>query len=149
MGVAPYTTPGPSPFFGTAVIVLSSAQLLALHSAPVTVIPAPGVGKYIQVISASYELIFGTLQYTSSDSGPALYYAPLSGNHPADGAAAASAFAGAASGVLVTGGAAALGLAVATSVVANAAVVLGNESTNMSAGNGTGTLTVIYAIVSL
>lgn len=45
-------------------ISISSAQLLNVSSAPIELIPAPGAGKAINIISASGSYTFGTIPYT-------------------------------------------------------------------------------------
>jgi hypothetical protein len=42
---------------------LSSAQLLSLHSSPVTIVPAPGVNKFIAVQALAVKVIFNTRGY--------------------------------------------------------------------------------------
>ncbi len=50
-------------------IPISSAQLLAGNSSPVQVIPAPGVGKAIQILSVSFQYTPGSKEYTTNLSG--------------------------------------------------------------------------------
>src|SRR5271163_1499380 len=59
---------GSGAILSTGKISLTSAQLLALFSDPVTIIPAPGAGKMILVIAAIYELIYGSTTYEGSDA---------------------------------------------------------------------------------
>lgn len=47
------------------VVTLTNAQILALHSTPVTLVAAPGVGRYVDVISIS--LVF---KYTATYANP-------------------------------------------------------------------------------
>lgn len=47
-----------------AVLALSSAQILALHSTPLEIVPAPGVGKIILPISAVIQYFAGATPYT-------------------------------------------------------------------------------------
>lgn len=49
----------------SVTMTLTSAQIKTLHSVPVTVVAAPGAGKYIEFVSAVTEVVFGTLQYQS------------------------------------------------------------------------------------
>jgi hypothetical protein len=49
-----------------ATVSLSEAQIESLHTTPVQVIPAPGVGKAIMIIAGSAELTFGTAQYNNN-----------------------------------------------------------------------------------
>lgn len=51
----------------TAMLVLTNAQIKALRATPITVVAAPGAGKYILPISASIEMIYGgTNAFTSA-----------------------------------------------------------------------------------
>lgn len=69
----------PTPIVLMRAVALTNAQLLHLHSAPVTIIPAPGVGKAIIVLSSIY-ITDGGDPFTQflNDIGPSLFYAPLS-----------------------------------------------------------------------
>ena len=48
-------------------VSLSSADILALHTTPITLVPAPGAGKIVLIKSAVYVFTAGT-QYTLGDS---------------------------------------------------------------------------------
>jgi hypothetical protein len=52
-----------------ATATVSSAQLLALSGTPVTLIPAPGAGKAINVISAFIQYKHGSTAYTPGSMG--------------------------------------------------------------------------------
>lgn len=54
-------------------ITLTSAQILDLHNTPVELIPAPGIDKFIQVLSVYSYLDFNTTPYITSNAG-AIYY---------------------------------------------------------------------------
>ena len=47
-------------------IVIASADVLTLNSAPITVLPNPGNDQYIEVISASASMIFNTKDYKTN-----------------------------------------------------------------------------------
>ena len=47
---------------------LTSAEILALGTSPIIVIPAPGVGKYIEVTSASMYITYATTPYATITS---------------------------------------------------------------------------------
>lgn len=49
-------------------VQLSSAQILALDTTPVTAIPAPGIGYAIAPISVAYQYNYGTVAYTGSSN---------------------------------------------------------------------------------
>lgn len=50
----------------SAEVTLSSAQILSLNSSPVQIIPTPGAGKAIEIISASRKLDFNTTPYATN-----------------------------------------------------------------------------------
>lgn len=60
---------------------LSSAEILALHSTPIEIVPAPGSGKFIDILSCDVKLNYGTTTYVSSGGAPALRN-PSSSNVP-------------------------------------------------------------------
>lgn len=122
-------------------ITLTSAQILALFTTPITIIDAPGAGKSISV-----------------DEVMAL--APASGSVAYTGANAVEMRYTNASGAKVTGDLAAAWLnsvtgrvdkaiAAAVTAVVNAPVVICVPTANPGAGNGTITLDILYRVVSL
>lgn len=50
----------------TTRLTLSSAQIKALNSTPLQIVPAPGAGKYIQFISGALDYTYGTATYVSN-----------------------------------------------------------------------------------
>lgn len=54
---------GFAPFFTVSDVALSSTQLRHLHSAPPTLVPAPGSGKATLPLGISYSYHFGTTTY--------------------------------------------------------------------------------------
>ena len=61
---------------GKAVLTLTAAQILQIQSTPIQVIPAPGVGYFVQIQQVVFKYSFGTTQYTVGGAVPAwvLYY---------------------------------------------------------------------------
>lgn len=49
-----------------ASITISSAQILTLNASPITIVAAPGSGKYIEVISASTDVNFVSAAYAAN-----------------------------------------------------------------------------------
>ena len=49
-------------------LVITTAQVLALNSTPLTIVAAPGAGYAIEVISASVKITFNTTPYATSTS---------------------------------------------------------------------------------
>lgn len=69
--------PSPQPYISTnndfapspdnlrkIVITVTSNDILNLYSTPITVIPAPGVGKFISVLRSYIQYNYGTATYT-------------------------------------------------------------------------------------
>jgi hypothetical protein len=50
-----------------ASVVLTSAQVLAIHTTPILVIPAPGAGYYIMVTSCSFALEYNSSAYVTTN----------------------------------------------------------------------------------
>jgi hypothetical protein len=72
----------------STVTQLTAAQIRTLFSAPVTVIPAPGAGKIIALISAAFAFHFGSVQYNPATADILnLFFANLDGIGELDGIA--------------------------------------------------------------
>ena len=52
----------------TAELVITSAQVLALNSTPIQIIPSPGAGKYIQIEHSSCKLTYNSTTYATNTS---------------------------------------------------------------------------------
>jgi hypothetical protein len=132
----------------SVTVSLSSAQLLALNTSPVTIIPAPGAGSYILILVTSYELIYGSSPYSIAGDPPGLCYGGHA-TYPADeGGWNVSSFTGSSNSVAFVVGPGSLGF-VATSNVSNQPVKLVADIGNPTGGNGTGKITVLYTTVTL
>ena len=57
-----------SKFILNTKVSLSAAQIKTANSVPVSLIAAPGVGKFIEVISASVNFQYGSVAFDSSSS---------------------------------------------------------------------------------
>ncbi|HEX4775082.1 MAG TPA: hypothetical protein VH234_06215 [Candidatus Saccharimonadales bacterium] len=120
-------------------VTLTSAQILALHGTPITLVAAPPAGKVISVDEIVGKLTFKSTQYTGANAVEFRY---------TDG-----------SGAKVTGDAASAWLdgsvtayvkTIAAAVTPiNAAVVAAVPSANPAAGDSTVTFDVLYRIVTL
>ena len=67
-----------APASGAGVTLLSAtvtaAQLAAIGTTPVTVIPAPGADLMVVVMSVTYAIVSGSVGFSSGGSGCGLYY---------------------------------------------------------------------------
>ena len=120
--------------------VITSAQLLAIHTTPIALVAAPGAGKYISVDEIVMTMNFGTIQYTGSNAVE-IRYTDGSGAKATGDAASAWLDLGSTSAVKV--------IAAAVTPVANAAVVAAVPVANPAAGDGTVSYSVAYRIVTL
>lgn len=122
-------------------VTLTSAQLLALNTTAITLIPAPGTGKYISVDEVMAKNDFNSIAYTGANALEIRY---TDGSGVKVTGDLASAFIDSASSRLDK----AVGVAVAVGV-ANAPIVAFVPVANPGAGNGTITLDILYRVVSL
>src|ERR1700731_4464548 len=130
----------------TGPVALTNTQLSNLFTDPVLLIAAPGPGKAIMVTDAIATLIFGTSGYLVTDDGPNLWY----GTDVAVGQAVGYNFAGVFSAVTNS-----IEIPLPTTIIAslsvleNQPVMLLSDGSNMTGGDGTGSITVYYTIVNL
>jgi hypothetical protein len=61
--------------------ILTPAQIVAMHAAPITVVPAPGAGKIIDVVSVALVYNFGTRKFLPVETNGMMHqYASDPGN---------------------------------------------------------------------
>lgn len=51
-----------------ATVTLSSADILDLHNTPITLVAAPGAGKYVNVHRYAFDYAYGTTPYVVGDA---------------------------------------------------------------------------------
>lgn len=127
---------------GHVKLTLTSAQILALNTTPIALIPAPGAGYAISVLEAVAVLTFKTTAYTGTND--------LNLNYTnGSGVAVTAAFPHA---TFMNGGATNYYKvdSVANNVItANAAVVANVPTANPAAGDSTITIDVAFRVVAL
>lgn len=124
---------------------ITAAQLIAMFTTPVALFPAPGAGKYIDIISVNVEYKYGTAQYTGGGALQLSYGAGVT--TPATATIAGTFLTGpVANQVIKVAGALASALA---SAVNNVAVNLTNATAVFAAGDGTVDLIVNYRILPI
>lgn len=124
---------------------LSSAQILALFSSPVAVVPGQGSGTLIAVDQFYLELIAGGTAYSSA-TGVGLHYTNAAGTS-ATGQCNAAAFLNAASNAVCLGaGTFIVGVAATTAV--NQPLVIMTTSSNPTLGTGTINYWIRYRVLT-
>jgi hypothetical protein len=128
----------------TAVVQLSSAQILAMSVTPVSLVAAPGTGKTISVEEIIFKMVRTATAYAN---GGALEFRYTN-------ASGAKVSADVAASVVTTGGAGTeynivRGVVTSLTPVANAAVVINNATAPFITGTGTAVVSVKYRIVTL
>lgn len=121
-------------------VTLTAAQIKALNSTPVTLVPAPGAGKVVSIVEINGYLNYGTTQYTGNNNVELRY---------TDGSGAKVTGDLAYAWLLGAASAAVKAVAAAVTPVVNAAVVAAVPSANPTAGDSTVTLEIFYRIVTL
>jgi hypothetical protein len=145
------TTAATPSVFKQVSVTLTSAQLLALSTTPITLVPAPGVGKYIFPTYFTMQYHFGGVAYAGAGSCDMIYGPPPVVN-PTNliitynwTAAASGIIHAAASCTFI--GICGEGLTPYTTV--NNAAVVFTAPTAVTGGDGTLTITLNYSILPL
>jgi hypothetical protein len=120
---------------------LTATQTKALFTTPISLVPAPGAGKFIEVLAITATNTFGTIAYTG---GNALEFRYTDGSGTKVTADIASTFINLAAGVQTNS---VTGVSGDTVRTANAAVVVRVPTGNPAAGDGIITFIVHYRIV--
>ncbi len=131
----------------TITVAVSSAQILAMSAAPVSIIPAPGSGKLIVVDSVVFEMIPTTTSYTSGGVVSLNYSGTsttLVGTMPAVNVTTGTA--GVANPYILV---AAANTSQTAPPLANTAVVLTNITAGFATGTGTAKVIANYQIITL
>lgn len=126
------------------IVPVTSAQILALNSTPVTILSAPGSGKYIDVIKVDVIYDYATAYTITSAGDLRLYYGSRTGGNAASATIAVLGLLDASADTILT----ASGMVNGTNPpTTNLAVVLQNMNTvAYSGGTSTLRLAVLYRI---
>ncbi len=126
-------------------VTLSAANILAMHGAPVSVLPSPGAGKLIVVDAILWQFKNGSTQFTGGGAVSFVYHGTSVTPHT--GTVAGATEDAAAPDVQY------LGPNTSGAIDLETAVGLGLDVTNataaFAAGNGSAIVTVWYSIVTL
>lgn len=127
---------------------LTNAQLTHLHSAPVTLVPAPGAGKVIIPMLVTGNLIYGGAAFAAAV--PDLFYGTTAGVSASSAQATVQAWLRAAANEVYLDNSLASGAkqgAIAT--LANLPIIFGDNAADDASGSSTATMTVTYAVITL
>lgn len=127
----------------TVEIPLTLAQLQALNTSPVSVIPAFGAGSLTTVVSATLNLIYGSASFSGGGTVQLSYGAATT--YPASATWAASDFTSLSANQVHTV-AGALAVTASTNVLNKAIYLFGNSANFSSGTGGSAILTVAYYI---
>lgn len=119
-------------------VTLTTAQVLALFTTPVVLVPAPAAGQYIEVLRVSAKLTFNSIAYTGANALE-IRYTDGSGAKVSSDIAAALINSASTRRDSATGAAA--------TQVAAAAVVAAVPVANPAAGNSPITIDVLYRVL--
>ena len=126
-----------------AIVTISSAQMLNSFTTPIVILPAPGVGKVINVLSVNGSLIFGTVPYATNISAFFRYNGLSSGINTASWNIAQT------SNKFVRFAIGSNGTGEDPSLIENKAVTLSTQTGNPTAGDGTFKVFIAYQIITL
>jgi len=126
-------------------IALTAAQLTTLHSAPVSLVAAPGAGYALVFESLTFQFTYGSVQFTGGGVVMPVYHGATTDLSVTGGVTAATVQAAANATVLVISTPAAGGLP----VTSNAGIDLYAASADFAAGNSTAVVTLNYCVLKL
>ena len=128
-----------------AQVTLTAAQLIAMKTAPVNILPAPGAGKLLVIDAITFQFKHGSTQFTGGGAVTFQYHGTSVNPHTGSVAAAVLQAA--------TDDTEYLGPNVGGALDLQSAINQGLEITNataaFAAGNGTAIVTVWYSVVTL
>lgn len=127
----------------TAVVTLTSAQVLALNTTPITLVAAPGTGNAVIFDGATAKLVFNSTAYTDSSGVLTIAYTNSSG--VAVGPTIPASFVTTSSG---TAYAYVPPVATELAPAVNAPLVIYCTSANPTAGNSTIQVTIQYHVLT-
>jgi len=125
-------------------VALSAAQIITLHSAPVSLVAAPGAGVALVCQGFIFQLIYNSVQFTGGGAVSPVYHGATT-NIAAGSVAAATVQAAANYTGFSPGAAGSTALAVST----NTGIDLLAGTADFAAGNSTAVVTLFYDVVTL
>lgn len=134
-----------------AQVTIATASVLLLNTTPVTLVAAPGAGKFLELVSAHFWLDYNTVAYNgiAADEDLEIRYTNGSGQEVASVEATGFLDATADAHALAKPASAAVGTAELIQPVANAALVLFMSTGNIATGNSPLKVEVFYRIRDL
>jgi hypothetical protein len=128
-----------------ATVQLTAAQLIAMKTTPVSVLPAPGAGKVLIIDAISFQFKNGGTQFTGGGAISFQYHGTAITPHT--GTVAAAVVQAAAADVQYLGPNTSAAIDLQTAI--NLGLDITNATAAFAAGNGTAIVTVWYSVLSL
>ena len=126
-------------------VALTAAQIITLHSVPVSLVPAPGVGFTLVYDWMTVQMIYGSVQFTGGGVVMPVYHGATTDLTTTGGIAAATVQAAASFHNLLSRAPAAGGLALTT----NVGLDLYAATADFAAGNSTMVIELAYSVIKL
>ncbi|HZT29503.1 MAG TPA: hypothetical protein VFA33_06450 [Bryobacteraceae bacterium] len=126
-------------------VSLTAAQLIAMYTTPVSILPAPGAGKVLIIDAIAFQFKHGASQFTGGGAVTFVFHGTAVTPHT--GNVAAATIQAAADDVQYLGPNTSAAIDLQTAI--NLGLDIKNATAAFAAGNGTAIVTVWYSVLTL